>query len=174
MADPSRYDGDPADVPAEPITQLVDHVFVLAGQFLRAGDAITAPEQLTAARWLVLGALRDGPLSPAEIARKRGLQRQSVRESVLRLEKSGHVARVPGTDRRTFLVALTAQGRTALERIEPRRVRWADETAALVSPEDLDTAVAVMARLRAAWSARELTRQFRLTPQERHSSSELF
>lgn len=54
-----------------------------------AGDEIAVPEQLTAARWLVLGALQDGPLSPAEIARRRGLQRQSVRESVLRPEKSG-------------------------------------------------------------------------------------
>lgn len=135
------------------VTQLVDHVFVLAGLFTRDGDAITASEGLSASRWLVLGALVDGPLSPAEIARRRGLQRQSVRESVLRLERSGHLARVAGPDRRTFLVELTEVGRGALERIEPRRAAWAERAAAHVPTADLDAALATLGRLRAGLAA---------------------
>lgn len=134
---------------AEPITQLVDHVFALAGLLSSAGDALTADEGLSAARWLVLGAVADGPLSPAEIARRRGLQRQSVRESVLRLEASGHLARAAGPDRRTFLVELTPLGRQALERIEPRRAQWARDTAALLDAEILDVTVETLGRLRA-------------------------
>ncbi|MEV5001100.1 MarR family winged helix-turn-helix transcriptional regulator [Nocardioides sp. LML1-1-1.1] len=132
------------------LTALVDHVFALAGRFTEAGDAITGPEDLSAARWLVLGALQDGPLSPAEIARRRGVARQSIRESVARLERSGHLSRTDGTDQRTFLVALTSRGREALARIEPRRRAWAEETAAAVEVEALRDAVAVLARLRAS------------------------
>jgi DNA-binding MarR family transcriptional regulator len=134
----------------ELITQLVDHVFALSGQFLEAGDTITAPEGLSAARWLVLGALQDGPKTPAEIARRRGLARQSTVESVARLERSAHVARRAGSDRRTFLVELTDKGRRALSGIEPRRRAWATETAGQVETEQLEHAVAVLARLRAA------------------------
>lgn len=133
----------------EPITQLVDHVFALGGLLTSAGDAITAPTGLSASRWLVLGALAAGPLSPAEIARRRGLQRQSVRESVQRLEASGHLSRMPGADRRTFLVELTPAGRRALARIEPRRAAWAQATASLLDPAELDAAVATLGRLRA-------------------------
>lgn len=135
--------------PDDLLTRLVDHVFALAGRFTEAGDEITAPEGLSAARWLVLGALQDGPLSPAEIARRRGLRRQSIRESVARLERSGHLVRTAGTDQRTFLVALTDRGREALARIEPRRRTWAEETASAVDVEELRRAVAVLARLRA-------------------------
>ncbi len=138
----------------ERLTQLVDHVFALSGQFLEAGDAITAPEGLSAARWLVLGALQDGPMSPAEIARRRGLARQSIRESVARLERSGHIARTDGPDRRTFLVELTDEGRRALARIEPRRHSWAVETARDVELGELERAVAVLARLRSAAAGR--------------------
>ena len=134
--------------PAEPITELVDHVFALAGLLSRDGDAIAGPSGLTAARWLVLGALQDGPLSPADIARRRGLQRQSVRESMLRLERSGHLERIGGADRRTFLLQLTPTGRAALEDIEPRRAAWARETAALLPSADLEAAATVLASLR--------------------------
>lgn len=139
----------PAD-PDELITRLVDHVFALSSRFLDAGDAITAPDGLSAARWLVLGALQDGPMSPVEIARRRGLARQSIRESVLRLERSGHVARLDGADQRTFLIELTDRGRRALSSIEPRRRAWAVETAAQIELGELERAVAVLERLRAA------------------------
>lgn len=140
----------PGDDPDGLLTQLVDHVFALSGRFLDAGDEMTRAEGLSAARWLVLGALQDGPLSPAEIARRRGLSRQSIRESVMRLEGSGHISRVEAGDRRTFLVRLTPRGRSALARIEPRRRIWAEQTARMVDADDLRGAVAVLARLRAA------------------------
>ncbi|QAY58664.1 MarR family transcriptional regulator [Microbacterium protaetiae] len=131
------------------VTRRVDHVFALSGRFLDAGDEVTRPEGLSAARGLVLGALQEGPLTPAEIARRRGLTRQTIRESVTRLERSGHIART-GEDKRTFLVELTAHGREALARIEPRRRAWAEQTATAVDEDRLRDAVAVLARLRDA------------------------
>ena len=49
-----------------------------------------------------------------------------------------------------FLVELTDKGRRALSGIEPRRRAWATETAGQVETEQLEHAVAVLARLRAA------------------------
>jgi len=141
---------DSPDPPEVLLTRLVDHVFALSERFLAVGDEITRPEELSAARWLVLGALQDGPSSPAEIARRRGLTRQSIRESVARLERSGHLVRTDGDDKRTFLVELTARGRAALARIEPRRRSWAEQTASSVDAAELQAAVALLARLRAA------------------------
>ena len=149
MAEPSMPPV-PSESPEALLTRLVDHVFALSGRFLTTGDELTRSEGLSAARWLILGALRGGPSSPAEIARRRGLTRQSVRESVARLERSGHISRTEGDDRRTFLVELTPRGRAALDRIEPRRRAWAEQTAASVDVAQLEDAVALLARLRAA------------------------
>lgn len=134
----------------ELITQVVDHIIALSGQFVDAGDAITAPEGLSAAQWLVLGALQEGAMTPAQIARKRGLRRQSIRETVARLERNGLVARTEGTDRRTFLVELTGKGSKTLTRIEPRRRKWAMETAQRVDFAELERMAAMLAQLREA------------------------
>ena len=140
--------------PDELLTQLVDHVFALSSHFLAADDTITAPEGPSAARWLVLGALQNGPMSPAGIARQRGLTRQSVREGVVRLEGSGHISRLDGEDRRTFLVDLTDKGRQVLDRIEPRRREWATQTALNVDSAHLEGAVTVLGQLRSTTEAR--------------------
>jgi DNA-binding MarR family transcriptional regulator len=133
----------------EPITRLVDGVFALNGLLTAEGDRLTAGHGLTAARWLVLGALQGGPLSVAEIARRRGVSRQSVRESVQRLTRSGHVEEVSRANSRTVLVGLTAAGAAALEGIEPERAAWAHEVGAVVPAEQLTTAVEVLDALRA-------------------------
>ena len=62
------------------LTDLVLPVFELNGEFLAAAAMITAPHELTPARWQVLGAVLDAPLPVPEIARRigLGLTRQSV------------------------------------------------------------------------------------------------
>jgi DNA-binding MarR family transcriptional regulator len=137
----------------EPITRLVDHVFALGGLLAHEGDRLTEPHGLTAARWLVLGALQEGPLSVAEIARRRGLRRQSVRESVQRLLRSAHLEEVSKANARTILVGHTAVGRAALDRIEPQRVNWAAEVGGVLPAAELGAAVEALAALR-AWLER--------------------
>ena len=60
------------------LTALVLPVFALNGELLEAAAVITAPHELTPARWQVLGAVLEEPLPVAEIARRVGLTRQSV------------------------------------------------------------------------------------------------
>ena len=55
------------------LTALVLPVFALNGELLEAAAVITAPHELTPARWQVLGAVLEEPLPVAEIARRVGL-----------------------------------------------------------------------------------------------------
>ncbi|AUN41552.1 MarR family winged helix-turn-helix transcriptional regulator [Tsukamurella tyrosinosolvens] len=132
------------------LTELVDEVFRVNAALLAEGDALAAGIGTTAAGWRVLGLLSDGSATVADIARRRGLRRQSVRETVERLERDGLVAREPNpADRRAPLVALTARGGAALRDIEPARADWAARRSADLDPADLVAALRLLRRLRA-------------------------
>lgn len=133
------------------ITELVNEIFAVNGGLLAAGDALTAPVGLTAAQWQVVGFLEDGPSTAAELARKRGLRRQSVQETVNRLLDSGMVVkRENPADRRAPLLRLAPRARKALRELGPARVAWAGELAPEIPNADLDAALRVLRQLRAA------------------------
>ena len=52
------------------LTELVLTVFRVNGLLLDAGDRMTKDLGLTSARWQVMGALEQGPLTAAQIARE--------------------------------------------------------------------------------------------------------
>ncbi|TWS26271.1 MarR family transcriptional regulator [Tsukamurella sputi] len=132
------------------LTELVDEVFRLNAALVAEGDDLAAGIGTTAAGWRVLGLLADGAATVADIARQRGLRRQSVRETVERLERDGLVARsANAADRRAPLVALTDRGSAALRDIEPARADWAARRSAAVDGERLAAALAVLRELRA-------------------------
>ncbi|MEV6831421.1 MarR family winged helix-turn-helix transcriptional regulator [Amycolatopsis sp. NPDC051102] len=136
---------------AETFTRVIDAVFACNGGFLAAGDALTAPVGLTAAQWQVLGFLEDGPATAAEVARRRGLRRQSVQETVNRLLRNGMLDRLPNpADARAPLLSLTRQARAAMRALGEAQVEWAEEMAAEVPPEDLETTLRTLRRLREA------------------------
>ncbi|MGN6428479.1 MAG: MarR family winged helix-turn-helix transcriptional regulator [Leifsonia sp.] len=144
------------DEAGDRLTELVDEVFRLSDALARAGDAIVAEEGLSASRWRTLGAITAGPLSVAEIARRRGMRRQSASESVAQLEAAGLVIRTPDPrDARAPRVSLTAAGRETLRRIRPRRKAWAAHTARIATVEELTAAVGLARRLRAELEAAE-------------------
>ncbi len=134
----------------ELMTQVILAIFRTNGALLAAGDELTAPESLTAARWQVLGALalEERPLTVPQIARRMGLARQSVHVTVGRLIEDGLLELVPNVDhRRSQLVILTAAGWRAYRAIDRRQAAWVDELAAGLEPDDLATAVRVLGLL---------------------------
>ncbi|MFD9893202.1 MarR family winged helix-turn-helix transcriptional regulator [Amycolatopsis sp. NPDC059027] len=134
---------------AQTFTEVINEVFLVNGELLAAGDALTAPVGLTAAQWQVLGFLEHGPSTAAELARRRGLRRQSVQETVNRLLRNGMLERSvnPG-DARAPLLRLTDRARTALRQLGESQVSWADGAAAQVSRDDLETTLRTLRRLR--------------------------
>jgi DNA-binding MarR family transcriptional regulator len=136
---------------AETFTRVIDAVFACNGGFLAVGDAVTQPVGLTAAQWQVLGFLEDGPATAAEVARRRGLRRQSVQETVNRLLRNGMLDRLPNpADARAPLLSLTRRARAALRELGAAQEEWAEGIAAQVSQEDLDTTLRTLHRLREA------------------------
>jgi len=139
------------DAKGDLITTLIDEVFQLNGQLLRAGDALVAEFGLTSARWQVLGAIGADEATVAGIARQRGLRRQSVQEVVTRLRADGLVDVRPNpADRRSPLLRLTPKARKVLAEVHPEQVRWANELGSGLSADQLAKAVKTLAAVRAA------------------------
>ncbi|MFJ1766651.1 MarR family winged helix-turn-helix transcriptional regulator [Amycolatopsis sp. NPDC088138] len=134
---------------AETFTRVIDAVFACNGGFLAAGDALTAPVGLTAAQWQVLGFLEDGAATAAEVARRRGLRRQSVQETVNRLLRNGMLDRLPNpADARAPLLSLTSKAESAMDALGAAQVAWAEELAAEVPEGELEVTLRTLQRLR--------------------------
>ncbi len=134
---------------AETFTRVIDAVFACNGGFLAAGDALTGPVGLTAAQWQVLGFLEDGPATAADVARRRGLRRQSVQETVNRLLRNGMLDRLPNpADARAPLLSLTRRAKDALRALGEAQAEWAEDVAAEVPQEDLEMTLRTLRRLR--------------------------
>ena len=105
------------------LTALVLPVFALNGEVLETAAAITAPHELTPARWRVLGAVLEEPLPVAEIARRVGLgrrrrpgDRREGPEDPSDVDQPGHRGITPvsaSRRRRTLALSRTPQPRRA-------------------------------------------------------------
>ena len=135
----------------EAFTRLLLETFRLNGRFIVEGDRLTKDIGLTSARWQVLGTLRadDTPLTVAQIARNMGLQRQSVQRTVDIMCGEGLLRMIDNPrHRRAKLVVLTPKGWTVLRKATRLQVDWANECAAGIEPEELETALATLHKLR--------------------------
>lgn len=113
-------------------------MFRLNGRLLEIADRITAGTRLTAARWQVLGAVLPAPLTVASVARSMGLTRQSVQRLADVLVGEGLCEyRENPAHRRAKLLAPTARGWKAIERIHPIQVAWADRVGAKLGEREL-------------------------------------
>ncbi len=100
-------------------------LFRLHGQVLEAADRMASDVGLTGARWQVMRVVARGPLTASQVARRLGLQRQSVQRTVDLLRHAGIVAIEANLDhRRAGLVTLTGSGREHLAALERRQQAW--------------------------------------------------
>jgi DNA-binding MarR family transcriptional regulator len=121
--------------------------FRLNGVLLAAGDVMTADENLTSARWQVLGAiaLARRPLTVPQIARRMGLTRQSVHATVKHLLADGHVELSANSDhRRSQLVKLTGLGVAKFNAMDERSSVWANRIAEGLDRDELETTLRVL------------------------------
>lgn len=125
--------------------------FRLNGQFLALAEKLAEPAGLTAAWWQVLGAVLREPLPVAGIARTMGVTRQSVQRIADLLVARGLAEYRPNpAHRRAKLVAVTAEGQAAIDRIGPRHTEFAARLAKQVGEERLIEIVQALAELSAA------------------------
>ncbi|MFD7614436.1 MarR family winged helix-turn-helix transcriptional regulator [Streptomyces sp. NPDC059828] len=129
-------------------------VFRLNGQFLAVADELARPAGLTAAWWQVLGAVLNEPMPVSGIARTMGITRQSVQRVADLLAGKGLAEYVPNpAHRRAKLLRPTADGRAAIERINPGHAELAARLAAELGSEGFADTVRALERLSAALDA---------------------
>jgi DNA-binding MarR family transcriptional regulator len=151
----------PAGVAA---TEVILSVFRANGLLVSSGDQLGASEDLTSARWQVIGAiaLADRPLTVPQIARRMGLTRQSVHATVKRLVADRLVELLPNADhRRSRLVRLTDLGERRYAAIDRRQIDWVNRLAQGLGRSDLETAARVLEVLCARLEAEDETEQVR-------------
>jgi DNA-binding MarR family transcriptional regulator len=125
--------------------------FRLNNRLLAAGDRLSSDLGMTSARWQVLGTLVQGggSLTVADVARRMGLQRQSVQRVADRLVADGLLEFVANPrHRRARLARPTVRGREVLEQLETRRSAWADNVASGLDAVEIEAAVHVLQALR--------------------------
>jgi DNA-binding MarR family transcriptional regulator len=131
-------------------TEVILSIFRANGFLIASGDQLGAGEDLTSARWQVLGAiaLADRPLTVPQIARRMGLTRQSVHATVKRLIADGLVELAPNADhRRSQLVRLTSLGERKYAAIDLRQIDWVNRLARGIDRSDLDATRRVLDEL---------------------------
>lgn len=107
-------------------TDILTEVFRLRALMLESAEQITAPVGLTSARWQILSTVEEAPATVADVARRLGVARQSVQESVDAMAREGHVVLHDNPDhKRARLVAPTASARKALDYLRPRQRQFA-------------------------------------------------
>jgi DNA-binding MarR family transcriptional regulator len=127
------------------MTELVLQIFRVNGLLLAAGDDLTRDMGLTSARWQVLGALADAPLTAAQIARNMGLSRQSVQRLVDVLSEQGIVVFEENPHhRRARLIRLTEAGRHKYEQMTEIQARWVNRVSRDLDVEELSAVVALL------------------------------
>ncbi len=134
----------------EEYLQLVEAVFQTNGKLLATGDQLSTQFGLTGARWQVLGALQleDRPLTVAQIARRMGLQRQSVQRLVDIMVKQGLLATLPNPEhKRAKLIDFTAKGRKVRDQLIAVHDHWTEALLQEFSEEELQQAARVLRKL---------------------------
>lgn len=135
----------------EALNTLIDELFQLNGRLLAAADALSAAHGLTGARWQVLAALKleQRPLTVAQIARRMGLQRQSVqRLSDILVEQEVLAYHANPDHKRAKLVDLTARGREIFDQASIAQIAWANSITDNFNLEELTAAACVLRKLK--------------------------
>ncbi|MCH4294140.1 MarR family transcriptional regulator [Shewanella sp. 3B26] len=130
-------------------TDIVLEVFKLAGLLANEGDRLGKEQDMSSARWKVLGALaREGaPMTVSQIAHSMGQSRQGVQ----RLANELHVLDVlefvdNPAHKKAKLLSLTPKGLQVLQMLEQQQIPWAENCS---RGEDIRRLEATLEQLRA-------------------------
>lgn len=126
-------------------TMLILQVFRVNGLLLGAGDRLSRDVGLTSARWQVLGALSERPLTAAQVARNMGLTRQSVQRLVDVLEEEGVVCFEDNPHHlRAKLIRMTEVGERKYAKVMEIQVGWVNHLSQGLRVADVKVALQVL------------------------------
>ncbi len=142
----------PARTPSgEAFTAYVVAVAGLGGSITRKGEELARLGGLTLARWVVLDAAEEQPSTVAQIARRRGMARQSVQRVADLLAQEAWATYEDNPEhRRSKLLRPTDRGRDALRTISAAQKAWADQLGMQLGEDDLRAGSRFLERVRQA------------------------
>ncbi|NND35729.1 MAG: MarR family transcriptional regulator [Gammaproteobacteria bacterium] len=124
MNDESNTDFIPSIEFVRSFQRFVGAVFRLNGQLLSTADLLSKDLEVSTARWQTIAVIRNEPLTVAEIARRLGLSRQSVQQTVNRLCEQDITEFIDNPAHKTSqLVRLTDHGKEVMETLRDRQTR---------------------------------------------------
>jgi DNA-binding MarR family transcriptional regulator len=129
---------------------LVLSIFRLNGLLIAEGDDMTEALGLTSARWKVIGviALSNSGLTVPGIARVLGQSRQAVQRITDVMVTDGLLSYQSNPKhKRSVLVVLTEEGRTAYKDLRDVQDPWAIENTEDIPSEELDAGLRLVRRL---------------------------
>ena len=131
-------------------TNLLFEIFRINHRINAWGDRFSADSGLTSARWRVLGSTLPEPKQVAQIARERGLTRQSVQQVANSLVSEG-LARFKDNARHksSKLLEPTALGRKTILQLNDRQAAFADILSEGCTAAELVAATKLLAKLAA-------------------------
>lgn len=135
----------------EELSRLVWDILQAGNRLVEAGNRLSAPFGLTAARWQVMGVIVQEPATVADVARRLSQTRQNVQRLADDMVRVGLVAYHPNPRHaRAKLLAPTAQGADAYRRLMKAQAKWIDALSATMPAEDVKTTRALLAALGSA------------------------
>ncbi len=130
-------------------TDIVLEVFKLAGLLASEGDRLGKDQDMSSARWKVLGALarENTPMTVSQVANSMGQSRQGVQRLANELQAIGVLEFVDNpAHKKSKLLSLTPQGLEVLQALQQKQVPWAEDCA---RTEKLASLQVTLAQLRA-------------------------
>ena len=131
-------------------TEIVIETFKLSGLLATEGDRISAPLDLSSARWKILGALEraETPLTVSQIARNMGQSRQAVQNLVNIMADAGFIEFHDNPNhKRAKLVVCSRLGKSVYESMEAIQIPWANSCADDISEKDLNTTLKTLKKM---------------------------
>ncbi|MCE9685471.1 MarR family transcriptional regulator [Shewanella sp. AS16] len=131
-------------------TDIILEVFKLSGLLATAGDRLTRDQQMSSARWKVLGALArsPSPMTVSQIAQSMGQSRQGVQRIANELLELGVlVFEENPLHKKAKLLVLTAKGFEVLQQIEAKQIPWANACAQGMDVTEMTQALAMLRKL---------------------------
>jgi DNA-binding MarR family transcriptional regulator len=144
----------------DPGYALVIQVLATANVMVRESHRLFRPHGLSEAQFNVLNIVAERPagVSQRELSDLLVVDRSNITGLLDRMEKLGWVRRTDHpSDRRVYLVALTAEGRKLWQKVLPEYTRAVTEVTSALPPTELRRALDAMRRLELAarqWAER--------------------
>jgi DNA-binding MarR family transcriptional regulator len=135
----------------EGLSHLVWDILQAANRLIEAGNRLSAPFGLTAARWQVMGVIVQQPAAVADVARRLSQTRQGVQRLADEMVRDGLAAYSPNPRHsRAKLLAPTGQGAESYRKLMKEQARWMESLSTDMQAEDITAARSLLATLNSA------------------------